>query len=154
MVRATRRTVASKVRYDSSDTLARYCYDRPSVRNTPLLPAGRVTWPARNGPDSLPNRARPAHPIRTRSVRPHVGRVELACTRCRSADTSGSENTEIPESHRSSHAGMQAAIQLYMRRADHLLTPLADTFETWDAVRASAMLIMLIALVLVLSLRV
>ncbi len=49
---------------------------------------------------------------------------------------------------------MQAAIPLYMRRAAHMLTPLADTLETWDAVRASAMLIMLIALVLVLSLRV
>lgn len=40
-----------------------------------------------------------------------------------------------------------------MRRADHLFTPLADTFQAWDAIRVVATLIMVIALVLVLSLR-
>lgn len=49
---------------------------------------------------------------------------------------------------------MLTAIYRDMRRADDLLTPLAHTFEAWDAVRAVSTLIMLIALMLVLSLRV
>jgi hypothetical protein len=63
------------------------------------------------------------------------------------------QNSEIPVSQRSSHLGMCPAITLVMRRADHLLTPLVDSFQAWDAIRVVATLIIVIALMLVLSLR-
>jgi len=40
-----------------------------------------------------------------------------------------------------------------MRRADHPLTPLVDSFQDWDAIRVVAMLIIVIGLMVVLSLR-